>query len=58
MFNTKTPQSCPSFLIDGQVAGTWSYAKDRIEVKPFAPLDKANRRLLEDEAERLAEFHR
>ena len=42
-------------LVDGQAAGTWTYAKGRIDVEPFpgAKLPKA----VEQEAERLAVFH-
>jgi hypothetical protein len=30
VFNTKTPHSVATFLIDGQVAGTWRYERGRI----------------------------
>jgi hypothetical protein len=58
VFNTKTPHSVPTFLVDGAVAGTWRYEGGRIEVKPFEPLPKAARREVEDEAKRLAAFHK
>jgi len=57
VFNTKTPHSVPTFLVDGAVAGTWRYEGGRIEIKPFEPLPKAVREEVEDEARRLAEFH-
>jgi hypothetical protein len=57
VFNTKTPQSVATFLVDGQVAGTWRFEKGRIETKPFGPLDAAAKRELRAEAERLADFH-
>ena len=57
IFNTKTPQSMPTFLVDGQVAGSWRYEKGRVQVKPFGRLAKADRREVEAEAERLADFH-
>jgi hypothetical protein len=57
VFNTKTPHSVPTFLVDGAVAGTWHYEGGRIEVKPFEPLPKAVRREVDDEAKRLAAFH-
>jgi hypothetical protein len=57
VFNTKTPHSVPTFLIDGQVAGSWRHEKGRVELKPFAPLDRAARRELEEEAHALASFH-
>jgi hypothetical protein len=58
IFNTKTPHSMHTFLVDGQVAGTWRYDAGRIDIEPFRPLPKATRRQLDDEAERLAVFHR
>ena len=58
IFNTKTPQSVATFIVDGTVAGTWRYEKDRIELSPFGRLDQSARRELDDEAERLAELHR
>jgi hypothetical protein len=58
VFNTKTPHSKPVFLVDGAVAGTWRYDKGRVELTPFEPLPATIRRELEDEAERLAAFHR
>jgi hypothetical protein len=57
VFNTRTPQSVSTFLVDGAVAGTWRYEGGRVRLEPFAPLARASRRALEDEAEGLAEFH-
>ena len=57
VFNTKTPHSVPTFLVDGYVAGTWRYEKGRVEVAPFEPLPAETMRELESEAERLAAFH-
>ncbi len=58
VFNTKTPHSVPTFLVDGAVAGTWRYEGGRVEVKPFEPLPKAIRKEVDDEAQRLADFHK
>ncbi len=58
IFHTKAPQSFPTFLVDGAVAGTWKFAEGRIELSPFTPLPASVRRELDAEAERLAEFHR
>jgi hypothetical protein len=58
VFNTRTPHSVPTFLVDGAVAGTWRYEGGRVEVKPFEPLPKAARREVEDEAKRLEAFHK
>jgi hypothetical protein len=57
IFGIKTPHSFPTFLVDGHVAGTWRYEKGRIALQPFGRLDAADRRALDEEADRLAEFH-
>jgi hypothetical protein len=57
VFNTKTPHSVNTFLVDGQVAGAWRYEKARIKLEPFGRLPKKARAELEEEAERLAAFH-
>lgn len=57
VFNTKTPHSVPTFLVDGAVAGTWRYERGRVEIRPFEPMPKAARRDVEDEAKRLEAFH-
>jgi hypothetical protein len=57
IFNTRTPNSANTFLVDGQVAGTWRYEKGRVRIEPFGRLSKPVRAELEDEAERLAAFH-
>jgi Winged helix DNA-binding domain len=57
VFNTKTPHSVPTFLVDGQVAGTWRYEKGRVKLSPFHKLPRATRKELDEEAERLAAFH-
>ena len=57
VFNTKTPQSMPTFTVDGRVAGSWRYEDGEIELRPFAELAAAAKRDLEEEAHRLASFH-
>jgi Winged helix DNA-binding domain len=57
IFNVRTPQSANTFLVDGQVAGTWRYDKGRVKVEPFGRLAKGGRTELDEEAERLAAFH-
>jgi hypothetical protein len=53
-------QLVSSFLVDGEVAGTWT--RDRragaIELQPFHKLAKADAAALRDEADRLEEFLR
>jgi hypothetical protein len=46
-----------TFVVDGRVAGTWRFEGGRMKVEPFAPVPRAARRELEDEAKRLAAFH-
>jgi hypothetical protein len=58
IFNTKTPQSMPTFLVDGAVAGSWRFDDGRIRIEPFHRLDRGDRRELDAEAERLADLHR
>jgi hypothetical protein len=57
VFNTKTPQSTSTFLVDGTVAGKWSYEKGRIRLEPFGRLDRSALRELQMEADRLTAFH-
>jgi len=57
VFNTKTPHSVPTFLVDGAVAGTWRHDAGRVELTPFEPLPASTMRDVEDEADRLADFH-
>ena len=45
-----------TFLVDGLVAGRWRHEDGKVALEPFAPLPRAARRELEDEAARLAEF--
>jgi hypothetical protein len=42
-----------TFLVDGLVAGTWRFRDGRLTTAPFAPLPRATKRGLEDEAARL-----
>ena len=56
VFSTKTPQSVPTFTVDGQVAGSWREEKGKVLVEPFEPLPKAARREVDEEAGRLARF--
>ena len=57
IFHVKAPHSFPTFLVDGQVAGTWRYEDGRVRLQPFGRLPRGTRAELEDEAERLAAFH-
>jgi hypothetical protein len=57
VFNTKTPHSVPTFLVDGKVAGTWRYEKGQVRAAPFEPLAPALLAEVQEEADRLAAFH-
>ena len=57
VFDTKTPHSVPTFLVDGAVAGTWRLEGDRVRWTAFGRLSRAARLDLDEEAERLATFH-
>jgi hypothetical protein len=61
IFDTKTPQSTPTFLVDGAVAGAWRVERtDRkatLRLTAFEPLPRSARTELREEAERLVRFH-
>jgi winged helix DNA-binding protein len=57
VFNVKTPHSVNTFLVDGQVAGTWRHDGGKVKLEPFAPIPRGARRELDEEAARLAAFH-
>jgi hypothetical protein len=56
VFNTKTPHSVSTFLVDGRVAGTWRDERGRVRLEPFDPLPRAVKRELEEEARALSAF--
>ena len=53
IFNTKLPQSLPTYLIDGTVAGTWRYENGRIALDPWDEHDESG---VEEEAGALAQY--
>ena len=55
--NPKNLDIAPTFLVDGAVAGAWKYERGRVVVEPFHRLDRATRREVDEEAERLAALH-
>jgi winged helix DNA-binding protein len=57
VFNTRTPHSANTFLVDGTVAGTWRHDNGKVQLDPFDRIDRSAQRELRDEAERLAAFH-
>jgi winged helix DNA-binding protein len=60
VFNTRTPHSLPTFLVDGAVAGTWrverTARKATLVLEPFERLSAAARSEVREEAERLVRF--
>jgi hypothetical protein len=56
IFHVRAPHSFPTFLVDGQVAGTWRQEDGRVRIEPFGRFPRSVRAELEDEAERLAAF--
>jgi hypothetical protein len=56
IFHSRMPQSIGTFLVDGQVAGTWRSGEDRILVEPFERLPKGVLREVDAEVERLGAF--
>ena len=61
IFHTKAPQSFPTFLVDGSVAGTWKVERTRgkatLRLEPFEALPRAALGDVRDEGERLVRFH-
>jgi hypothetical protein len=57
VFNTKTPHSVGTFLVDGSVAGSWLHEKGRIVTTPFGRLGRDALRDVSEEADRLAELY-
>jgi hypothetical protein len=48
------PQSSPTFLLDGEVAGTWKLDGGRFSAEPFERVPAAAMRQVRAEGERLA----
>ncbi|MDG6102247.1 AlkZ family DNA glycosylase [Dactylosporangium aurantiacum] len=57
VFHVRMPQSIGTFLVDGQVAGTWSWRDGAVVWEPFAPLPARVRRQVDAEAGALTAFH-
>lgn len=57
IFTTKMPQSLATFLVDGQVAGTWKHDDGRVVIDAWRPIPKRFRAELAEEADRLCAFH-
>jgi winged helix DNA-binding protein len=57
VFSIKRPHGVQTFLVDGAVAGEWRHEGGRVALDPWTKLDRAARRELDAESERLAAFH-
>lgn len=57
IFNTKTPHSLQTFLLDGRVAGTWRFENGEFSFEAFGTLDGASERELRAEGERIAALY-
>jgi hypothetical protein len=58
VFNSHTPHSFSTFLVDGRVAGTWRYEAGRMFVDAFEPLPGRARSELDEELDAALELHR
>ena len=57
VFHVRMPQSIGTFLVDGQVAGTWTLKANRVAYNEFSTLSTRVRQQVDAEAERLTAFH-
>jgi hypothetical protein len=57
VFTTKNPFSVGTYLVDGTVAGAWSFKDGRIVLDPYEPLSKADGSAVEEERAALEAFH-
>jgi hypothetical protein len=57
VFSINNPQSVPTLLVDGAVAGTWRYEDGEVRIEAFAPLPRSARREVREESERVAALH-
>ncbi len=57
VFSTRTPHSIGTFLVDGQVAGTWRHEKGRVVWTSFEKVGKRTEQEIEAESQRLTAFH-
>ncbi len=53
IFHTRAPHSFNTFLVEGQVRGTWKENGGRVELEPFQPIPRRFRGELDEEKKRL-----
>lgn len=54
IFHTKAPHSFNTFLVDGQVRGTWKEEEGRIRLDRFQPIPRRFKHELDEESDQLA----
>lgn len=54
VFDTKTPHSMNTFIVDGRVAGAWRLDGQSVSFEPFGELSQDTILLLREETERIA----
>ena len=54
IFDTKIPQSRPTFTVDGAVAGAWKHATGNVGLDPFEPLSPQTLKQVQAEGDRIA----
>jgi hypothetical protein len=57
VFHVRMPQSVPTFLVDGAVAGTWKWIEGEIVLDEFEPLGPDARAAVAAAGGPLAAFH-
>ena len=57
VFSSRNPFSVGTYLVDGRVAGAWSWRSGRIVLDQFGDLSTRDRRAVEDEREGLEAFY-
>jgi hypothetical protein len=58
VFSSRNPFSVGTYLVDGHVAGAWSFRDGTISLEPFEDLSAATQREVERERQALEAFHR
>lgn len=57
VFSIRNPFSVGTYLVDGRVAGAWSFKDGQIELDPYEEHSAAQRQAVEDERAALEAFH-
>jgi len=57
VFTSKNPFSVGTYLVDGRVAGAWTFREGRVVLDPYEELSRVDRAAVEDERAVLEAFH-